>query len=153
MSDIKWQHITKLDNKFAVEDFAEEHGVAEYIPTDFKRFFHSHNNGVPTPNIIITEDGKELEIETFLSFNEDDPDYVGDIIEDEDIDGSDLLPFAREDGESYFCLEFKINSTALFGKITVSIVIRTPNGNTYHICDTFTEFIKMLEEGNPVNEE
>jgi hypothetical protein len=98
---VNWKRVKPL--KDSIEDFEKEQGVI--VPAVLKEVIALHNGGRPSPEIIKTAAGKEVEIKSLLSFNKQDTETIYNVIGyfKERYKGT-LLPFASEPSGDYFCM-------------------------------------------------
>lgn len=133
MASITWRRVKTLNDINAVDNFEKKYGIS--VPNDLKKCIINNNGGRPTPKTLKTKDGEELEVKALLSYNKDDIENIHNVIEYfiDNYSGK-LLPFALDSAGNYYCIKD--------GKV----VLWTQDSVIYEICDSFTEFLNMIEK-------
>lgn len=131
---ITWRSVKKLNAPDPVGVFEKKYGFV--IPDDLESCIINNNGGRPTPKVFTTDAGAEYEVKSLLSYNEEDSENIYKVIDFFVKNyGTTVLPFARDSGGNYYCVKN--------GKI----VFWTQEMEFYSVCDSFSDFIKLLEDG------
>ncbi len=131
---ITWRRIKKLNTPDAISAFEKKYGFS--VPTDLKDCILAYNGGRPTPKVFSTDSGVEYEVKSLLSYNEEDVENIYKVIDfflKEYC--TSVLPFAKDSGGNYYCVKD--------GKI----VFWTQEMEMFPICNTFSDFIDLLDCG------
>lgn len=110
------------------------------FPQDFVDLILKYDGAYPCPNNLFF-DGNEENINNLISFSENDPSYIIDIInETEDLNDSRLIPIAEDPFGNLFCYFFDDSKFGIYfwnHEKPVDIV---------YICKSFNEFISMIHD-------
>lgn len=132
MNNVKWQYVEPLKNSLVIEQFEKKYNVI--LPISFKKIVKQFNAGYPTPNYCKIPGFYETDVKMLLSFNEEDPETIYDVI---DFflrkSHNKLIPFASDSGSGYFCFK---------GELVVYVVDESFNQVT--IASNFEEFLNNL---------
>ena len=101
---IQWNNAEQLKDPIAIDAIEAGYGIT--IPAELKKLIIEHNGGFPTPNRCIIRDNMERDVKMLLSYNNDDPETIFDVI-DYFMKRSHrlILPFASDSGDGYYCLK------------------------------------------------
>lgn len=109
MNNIIWKRVKPLIKSNIIDKFEEDYEIT--LPENLKEFIIANNGGRPSLDIFKTLDGKEVELKSLLSFNEDDTENIYNVIEyfKGQFNGN-ILPIAMEPSGDYFCIDLTKNS-------------------------------------------
>lgn len=128
--NVKFVKELKDDN--LIHDFFEK--IGKDIPKGFEDYFKKYNGGRPEKNEVQLNDGSEVVLNNFLSFNHDDKDNVYKAWERMCEENYEMIPFARDPSGDYYCLK----GEEIF-------FYRHEEENCILIVSSFEEFINMLK--------
>ena len=126
-----WKYVKPLKDPKSIDKFESKHGIK--FPKDLKEIFLKYNGGRPPKRYFDVGKEKDIEFKTLLSFNKDDPENIYTSLDTSD---NKLIPFASTPGGDFICL--KSNKIYFWIQDTDKSVL---------IASTFTEFLKMLNDG------
>lgn len=133
------KYIKHLRKKQYISDIQVKLGF--FFPDIFKDFVMTNNGGRPLKSYIVSSEGKERHIMTFLSFNPDDRCSMWNLAFSKDNPISDNIPFAIDDFGNSFCFN-KLNNRICF--------VDHETLKEEFIAENFKEFINKLYDSPPV---
>lgn len=104
MSGITWRLSTPLKDPGAVGAVEERYGIR--LPEALRTAILEHNGGVPSPSRCLVPGICTTRVKLLLSYNQDDPETVYDVLEFFLARSHKrLIPFASDPGSGYFCVK------------------------------------------------
>ncbi|SMO63818.1 SMI1/KNR4 family protein [Melghirimyces algeriensis] len=144
---VRWKSSNKTATDTEIQIVEKELDIR--FPQDFVLCVKKNNGGCPEPNVINIKGSGEV-FRQLLDFHHDQPMYIVEEAEDLQIEGLSerIIPFANDPFGNYFCFDYRESES------NPAIVFydheTDPDDDmalTY-VCDTFTELIESLHEGN-----
>lgn len=138
MVNIQWKYVSPLKEGTEVECLEIKYHYP--LPEDLKKCIEKYNGGIPTPEVLDFSENKNKVFGGLLSFNEGEDDNIYDFVElfeNKEKTGLTMFPFGIDPAGNFYCVKDK--------KI---VFYNHETNQTVPICDTFTQFIKMLHEKN-----
>lgn len=109
------------------------------LPSDFVDVIIQHDGAYLSPNTIF-EGIDENNVNNLISFDENDPSFILDIIKDMGLDDLNIIPIAEDPFGNIFGFRFTTDK-----KYEV-VFFDSELENVRTICDTFTEFINLIHD-------
>ncbi|MEG0297529.1 MAG: SMI1/KNR4 family protein [Clostridium sp.] len=134
MNSIIWKRVKKLSSINSINKFEQDYGIT--LPDLLKEFIIINNGGRPSLDITKTEAGREVEIKSLLSFNQEDTENIYNVIEyfKKEFNGT-IVPIATEPSGDYFCIDITTGSIVYWDQETNAVTFISKN---------FNEFINSL---------
>lgn len=136
MKNIQWKYVSPLREHSEVEALEIKYHYP--LPNDLKDCIREHNAGVPSPCLFDFGENKGKVFGGLLSYNTDDLDSVYDFVglfQGGDKSRLSMFPFGIDPAGNFLCV--KDNKIVFYDHETEKI---SP------VCDTFTQFLKMLHD-------
>ena len=130
MNNVIWKRVKKLTSINNINKFEKDYGIT--LPDLLKKFIISNNGGRPNLDIIKTEEGKEVEIKSLLSFNKEDIENIYNVIDyfKKEFNG-ELVPIASEPSGDYFCVDISKGSILYWEQETSKVIFISKNLNEF----------------------
>ena len=134
LNDMEWNYVKSLSSKDSIEEFEKKENYT--FPDEFKQCVINNNGGRPNRRGFDTENTKERELKTFLSFNKEDKETMWKASEiEEDELPSNYIPFAIDNYGNFICFNSNDDSVVFFDHESLSIEL---------IANNFSSFINCL---------
>ena len=130
MNNVIWKRVKKLTSINNINNFEKDYGIT--LPDLLKKFIISNNGGRPNLDIIKTEEGKEVEIKSLLSFNKEDIENIYNVMDyfKKEFNG-ELVPIASEPSGDYFCVDISKGSILYWEQETSKVIFISKNLNEF----------------------
>lgn len=131
---MEWKYVKPLKDEQNINKFEEKIGYQ--LANDYKEFIKNFNGARPVKSEYTDSEGKEYELKTFLSFNEDDKENVFKVNEwlDEELIGNYYAIASNPEG-NYLVID-KENKIYLWNHESGAITT---------VANSFTNFIQNLK--------
>lgn len=149
IEDIHWVSTHGKVQKEIIEHIEKRLGIP--FPEDYKECARINHGGTPVPDTFDLEEYGEGVVNRLLSFNEDSPIYIlntWESLKTVHKQPKEIIPFANDPFGNIYCFDYRESES---NPVIVFYDHETDPDDDMaltYVCDTFTELIESLHEGN-----